>query len=57
MTLVARARRTAVARLGLVVVRVGFALGRLRPLRSRVVLAGSESGLAGGNLLAIRREL
>ena len=57
MRLLGRARRSAVARLGLLVVRVGFALGRLRPLRAHVVLAGAESSLAGGNLLAIRHEL
>ena len=57
MRFLGRARDTVVARLGLLVVRVGFALGRLRPLRSDVVLAGAESGLASGNLLAIRREL
>lgn len=57
MRLIGRARRSAIARLGLLVVRVGFSLGRLRPIRAHVVLAGAESGLASGNLLAIRREL
>lgn len=57
MRLVGRARRSAVARLGLVVVRVGFALGRLRSPRGHVVLAGSEGEHVGGNLLYIRREL
>ncbi len=50
-------RRTVVARLGIVVVRVGFALGRLRPLRARVVLGAEDGARIGGNLLYIRREL
>ena len=38
-------------------VRVGFTLGRVLPLRSRVVLASQRSTEIGGNLLYIRDEL
>jgi CDP-ribitol ribitolphosphotransferase len=52
-----RARRIAVARLGILVVRLGFAAGRLLPVRRTVVLAGMDAARSGGNLLAVRREL
>jgi CDP-ribitol ribitolphosphotransferase len=52
-----RARRTAVVWAGILVVRIGFALGSTRPLRARVVLAGAGRAQAGGNLFHIRREL
>jgi CDP-ribitol ribitolphosphotransferase len=38
-------------------VRAGFALGRLRPIRRRVVLATSHAEAIGGNLACIRDEL
>jgi CDP-ribitol ribitolphosphotransferase len=38
-------------------VRLGFALGRLLPIRPRVVLATSHAGRLGGNLAWIRDEL
>jgi CDP-glycerol glycerophosphotransferase (TagB/SpsB family) len=44
-------------RLRALLVRLGFAIGRLAPVRPRVVLATSHAGLLGGNLLAIRNEL
>ncbi len=52
-----RSGRNRMARLGILVVRVGFALGRLRPLRAHVVLASQRATRLGGNLLYIRREL
>ena len=57
MTSVGRARRAAVVWLGIVVVRLGFAVGRIRPVRPEVVLAGAGRAHAGGNLFHIRREL
>jgi CDP-ribitol ribitolphosphotransferase len=44
-------------RLGILAVRVGFTLGRLRPLRAHVVLASLRTTQVGGNLLYILREL
>ena len=44
-------------RLGALVVRVGFAVGRLRPLRAHVVLASQRTTEIRGNLLYIKREL
>ena len=52
-----RANRNRMARLGALVVRVGFALGRLRPLRAHVVIASQRTTSIGGNLLSIRREM
>jgi teichoic acid ribitol-phosphate primase len=51
------ARSTLVARLGVLAVRTGFVLGRLRPVRAHVVLGGAEGARQAGNLLYIRREL
>jgi CDP-glycerol glycerophosphotransferase (TagB/SpsB family) len=52
-----RTRRTVVARLGLLAVRIGFALGHLRPLRPLVAIGGEDGARIGGNLLYIRNEL
>ena len=49
--------RSLVAWLGILVVRVGFVLGRVLPLRAGVVLATRDAEHPGGNLTAIRREL
>ena len=49
--------RSLVAWLGILVVRVGFLLGRVLPLRAGVVLATRDAEHPGGNLVAIRREL
>jgi CDP-ribitol ribitolphosphotransferase len=50
-------RRRLVIALRIWLVRVGFAAGRLRPIRSRVVLATSHADRPSGNLAAIRDEL
>jgi teichoic acid ribitol-phosphate primase len=50
-------RRTLTARFGAAIVRIGFAAGRILPLRRRVVLATQRSSTLSGNLLYLRREL
>jgi CDP-ribitol ribitolphosphotransferase len=57
VTTLGRVRRRVLAQLGVMVVRIGFSLGRLRPVRPEVVLAGDDRSRTSGNLLCIRREL
>ncbi|MEI7744919.1 MAG: CDP-glycerol glycerophosphotransferase family protein [Chloroflexota bacterium] len=52
-----RAARLAAARLGILSVAAGFAIGRLQPIGGHVVLAGADRRRLGGNLLAIAREM
>ena len=52
-----RFHRTLIARLGILVVRTGFLLGRLGPPRPRVVFGVRDASRVTGNLLYIRREL
>ena len=52
-----RRRRNRLIRLGTLVVRVGFTLGRMRPRRAHAVLATQRSTQLRGNLQYIRREL
>jgi teichoic acid ribitol-phosphate primase len=54
---VSQARRNRSVRLRGLIARVGFALGRLRPLRAHVVLATQQGTQIGGNLRYIRQEL
>jgi len=55
--LASRAWRNRFVRLGAVVVKAGFALGGLRPLQPRVLLATQRSTDLRGNLLYVRRGL
>ena len=50
-------RRTSTARIGILAVWVGFALGRVRSPHPYVVLAPANGAEVGGNLLAIEQEL
>lgn len=52
-----RIRRAAIAKLGMLAVRSGFAIGSLRRPRPYVVLAPANGSEVGGNLLAIDREI
>jgi CDP-ribitol ribitolphosphotransferase len=52
-----RRRRNRMVRLAIRFVRFGFAIGRLLPLRRRVVLASQRSTTLSGNLAYIEREL
>jgi CDP-glycerol glycerophosphotransferase (TagB/SpsB family) len=52
-----RIRRTVVARLGILVVRLGFSVGRLRQPRPYVVFGVEDRARIDGNLLYIAREL
>jgi CDP-ribitol ribitolphosphotransferase len=51
-----RGRRLSI-RIGIAAVRLGFLLGRLRPVRDHVVLATLRGTDVGGNLWYVRREL
>lgn len=48
---------TLLVRLRTALVRLGFAIGRRRTIRARVVLATSHAATIGGNLRAIADEL